>query len=485
MSPRVVAIVACLSPALLAAAFVLIGFVANAVPIDQLWRPLLVSVGVALAVQAVAVVALGWVRGSFWAFIAVSALAGLFILAGAAILGLWLFGVVARDPERQYRLGALLATGVAAALVGVQLLTGGSQGAFDWQPLPLEAAEVGSLHSGPSIHLLLLDGYPRQDMLDELGYDNGSFLSAMADRGFEAYPDSRANYDRTPFSLLTMLTMRHLDDIDELDGTDGTGEKVDQTRIAARALLGVPLFDLAEAAGYRTRVVEGPVVHAPIGGADEVTSAGSATNFELDTLQRTPLAAPLEALMGIGMDQARRQATGALARFADPPDEPSFTFTHVMAPHTPFAFEADGSPADAPPCYPAECAIFDGQDEGLGWTEDEHWQHMTDHLEHVNALVLEAVDDLLAADPNAVVVVFGDHGMRIGDDPVNLHRNLLLARTPDHPGLFGEAPTLVNVVPQLLNAYLGADVAPLADDLYTSGDDPWFQVAPLPPALDR
>ena len=126
------------------------------------------------------------------------------------------------------------------------------------------------------------------------------------------------------------------------DGAPDIGGKVDQERIAARALLGVPLFDLVEDAGYHTRIVQGPVVHAPLGGADEVTSAGSATNFELHTLQRTPLAAPAEAL-GIGMDQARAQVTGALERFADPPDSPAFTLTHVMAPHAPFSFEADGS----------------------------------------------------------------------------------------------------------------------------------------------
>jgi hypothetical protein len=478
---RVPAILIGLAPALLAGAFVLIGFVNNAVPLDQLWRPLLLAVAVALAIQAVLVLTVGWVRGSFWAFVAVSALAGLFILAGAAILALTLFGIVARVPGRQYRLGGLLATGVAVALVAVQVGAGISKGAFDWQPIHLAAPEVGSLSVGPNIHLLLLDGYPRQDVLDGLGFDNDPFLSAMADRGFEVYPESRSNYDRTPFSLLTLLTLRHLDDIDELDGADAIGGTVDQERIAGRALLGVPLFDLVEEAGYRTRVVEGPVVHAPLGGADEVTSAGSATNFELDTFQRTPLAAPLEAL-GIGMDQARDQVTGALSIFSNPPESPSFTFTHVMAPHAPFSFEADGSDAPAPPCYPETCAIFDGQNEGLGWSEDEHWQHMVNHVAHLNDLVIEAVDGLLAADPDAVIVIFGDHGMRVPDASENVHRNLLLARTPGQPGLFGDAPTLVNVVPHLLNAYLGADVALLPDDLYTAGDQPWFQALPYPPA---
>jgi hypothetical protein len=72
--------------------------------------------------------------------------------------------------------------------------------------------------------------------------------------------------------------------------------------------------------------------------------------------------------------------------------------------------------------------------------------------------------------------------MRVGDDPLTVHRNLLLARTPGQPGLFGDAPTLVNVVPQLLNAYLGGEAALLPDDLYDGGEDPWFAVYPLVPS---
>ena len=467
-----------LAPVLVAVAFVLIGFVNNAVPLDQLWRPMAIAVAAALAIQAVAVFALGWVRGSFWAFVAVGIVSGLFVLAGAAVLALTLFGLVARDSKRQYRLGGLLVAGVGATLLAVVALQGVARGAFDWEPIEIAAPEIGQLQAGPSIHLLMLDGYPREDLLAELGFDNGPFLSAMADIGFEAYAGSQSNYDRTPFSILTMLSMRHLDDISELD--DVAGGTADQQRVAGRALLGAPLLDELESAGYRTRVVEGPVVHVPLGGAHLETSAGTATNFELDTLQRTPLAGVAE-WFGFAMGQGRDHVTTTLDLFADPPDSPSFTFAHVMAPHAPFSFLADGSPAPAPPCYPATCAIFEGRPERLGWTDAEHWQRMVEHVEHVNALLLEAVGEIVADDPDAVIVLFSDHGMRVDDDQANMHRNLILARTPGEPGLFGESPTLVNVVPMLLNAYLGAEVPLLADQLYRSDDDPWFDVEPFAP----
>jgi hypothetical protein len=366
-------------------------------------------------------------------------------------------------------------------LLAVLVAQGATRGAFDWSPIPVAARDTGPLTAGPSIHLLLLDGYPRADLLAEISFDNSTFLAAMAERGFDHYAASQSNYDRTPFSLLSLLSLRHFDEIHELDPFRGKGGIVEQERIAGRALLGLSLFDVLADAGYRTRVVESPVVHVPLGAADIVTSAGAATNFELDTLQRTPLAAVLEAF-GFAMGQGRSHVTGTLDLFAGPPESPSFTLAHVMAPHAPFSFNADGSPAPAPPCYPATCAIFDGRVERLGWTADEHWARLVEHLQHLNALVLEAVDELIADDPEAVIVLFSDHGQLVDGEQANMFRNLILARTPGHPELLGPAPTLVNILPALLNAYLGADLAPLPDDLYGSDDDPWLQVEPYRPS---
>ena len=65
-----------LAPVLVAVAFVLIGFVNNAVPLDQLWRPMAIAVAAALAIQAVAVLRARLGPGSFWAFVAVGVSGG-------------------------------------------------------------------------------------------------------------------------------------------------------------------------------------------------------------------------------------------------------------------------------------------------------------------------------------------------------------------------------------------------------------------------
>ena len=63
------------------------------------------------------------------------------------------------------------------------------------------------------------------------------------------------------------------------------------------------------------------------------------------------------------------------------------------------------------------------------------------------------------------MVVLSDHGV-YGDDELDRFRNLIIARTPGHPGLLGDAPTPINVLPRILNAYLGTGLNELPDTLF-------------------
>lgn len=475
---RIGSVAVWLGPPILAGTFVLYGFVENAVPIGLLARPMLIAVIAALAIEVVAIVLLGRLRGAFWASVVVAALCGMFVLAGAMVLALTVLGVVVRRPGREYVLAVTVATSVAAVLLAFMVVAGWRQGAFAWDPLDIEPMDLGSAaHVGPNIHVLLLDGYPRHDELLSQGIDDEAFLSALADRGFDVYPDSHSNYDRTPFSVMTMLSGRHLEEIPALGLDDPPEALAPGERIAARALLSVPIFDALERLGYTTRALAGPVVHVPIGGADEIGSAGTANNFEIVLLQRTPLAWPL-TWIGFPVGQQQDHIRWALDRYADPPDGPSFTFTHVVAPHPPLVL-TDGDSAGPPPCYPAQCDFFENDPARLGWTDDEFRERFGGQIAELGRLVITATDELLARDPDAVILIVSDHGMHVADDPEAIFRNLIVARTPGHPGLLGTAPGLINAIPDVLRAYLGADLPTLADRIHFGGTAPWLSVDPL------
>jgi len=460
------AVVSAAAP-LTAAAFVLIGFVANDVPIIWLWRPLLISLVASLFIEIVLWRLLGGIRGAVWAFIIVAALTGMFVLAGLTILALFVFGLIRSRPRREYEFVGLLATLMSVVLFGVPTAIGVEERAFDWTPLGAPPIDLGEVSSGPSIHLLLLDGYPRQDVLADSGFDNGQFLRAMEDRGFDVYDDSLSNYDLTPFSLLSILSLEHIDSIEAMQSARIQGSVAEQQRFVTRALLHPPIFDSLERIGYRTRLQTGDVVLVSMDGADAVWNAQTATNFELDALQRTPLAGALE-VFGFAAEQHREHIEASLAEFANVPQGPVFTFAHVLTPHAPFVYEADGGPAASPPCYPAACQLYNSVAVGVGWSSEEYRTRMAAHIQHVNQLVLQSIDGLLAQDPNSVVIVLSDHGTS-GEDPLDRFRNLILARTPEHPHLLGDAPTPINVLPRVLNAYLGTDLPLLPDTLYRHG----------------
>jgi hypothetical protein len=51
-----------------------------------------------------------------------------------------------------------------------------------------------------------------------------------------------------------------------------------------------------------------------------------------------------------------------------------------------------------------------------------------------------SVDALVEADPDAVIVLFSDHGGRYGSEGDESHRSFLVAQNPGHPDLFADEP---------------------------------------------
>ena len=123
------------------------------------------------------------------------------------------------------------------------------------------------------------------------------------------------------------------------------------------------------------------------------------------------------------------------------------TFVHVLPPHPPFIY-ADGISA----CWP-RCSIFDVTAKGLEISRAEWAEQMDVQLHAVNAMLLEAVDKILAERSDAVIVLFSDHGgrMRLPGDEV--HHSFLAARTPGNARLFAAEPHPHAVLRVISEAY--------------------------------
>jgi hypothetical protein len=73
---------------------------------------------------------------------------------------------------------------------------------------PVPALQVGQM---PDVYYIILDGYARGDVLEELySFDNSDFIAALQARGFYVAEASQANYPQTAFSLASSLNMAYI-----------------------------------------------------------------------------------------------------------------------------------------------------------------------------------------------------------------------------------------------------------------------------------
>jgi Sulfatase len=320
----------------------------------------------------------------------------------------------------------------------------------------------------PDIYVLLLDGYPRADVLERrFGIDNSPFLDELRDLGFDVASASHANYVFTQLTLASMFQMRHLEEIPELAPLIGTpGWHVNALR---DALIDSPAFATLRAAGYQIVATQPGYEHVALrNAADRVLEHGEMNDLERDVLKRTWLLDPLGALMPTFFTCPPRDrvvhAFDDLVRLADEDrGQPTFTWVHVPAPHLPLALDADGQ------ALPLDPRRFDASDvAGFGMSDAQFATAYAGELNYLNGRVLDAVRALEIAPGRRepVIVILSDHGYTydLADVQARLG-NFFAAFTPQAPALLAEPPTLVNLMPILFNRFLGTH-DPMSADRY-------------------
>ncbi|HET6379425.1 MAG TPA: hypothetical protein VFH63_00105 [candidate division Zixibacteria bacterium] len=321
----------------------------------------------------------------------------------------------------------------------------------------------------PDVFLFVLDEYPRSDELDRLfGIANDDFTDDLSARGFTVDPSSHSNYTYTALTLISMLELQHLSAETDLE----TNDEALRTRLRAALRNGAGMRALRDA-GYRIVATAPGWEHVALrAGVDQYVDRPELTDLERIVLQRTwiPDLPPVPGDLFFRDLHAR--VTGILddaGRVAEEAGEqPVFTFVHVPAPHLPFAFGADGGPAAF-----TSREYGAGRPSEFGLTADGFARTYEQSLNGLNQRLLQTIDRVLVAAPDAVVVVMSDHGYR-GDAPVHgpEHlRNLLAFRTPGAPDLL-TGVTPVNLIRALLDEYAGLDLGePVPDRYFTTEID--------------
>lgn len=342
----------------------------------------------------------------------------------------------------------------------------------------------------PDIIDIVLDGYARGDILESrFKQSNTGFLNGLRKRGFHVLDTSTSNYSSTALSLTSMLNMNY---VKRPDGFIGNDMKPVEDLIQHNAV-----FRFLKERGYWTvnfsascSLTEGIV-------SDEYRSYVPGMDpFYEDLINLTPLSILMKTWSRGTVDDPfeihRRQVTNALNGIATVNDakKPIYAFAHVVCPHPPFIFKANGQPAESSIPY----SVMDADDFiSLGGTKDEYMKGYREQVTHLNTLVLKSVDRIkrMMHRPT-IIIIHSDHGSGLGFDFADIRKsdlkerlsNLMAIYFPDgdyskiYPSITG-----VNIYRVVLSKYMDADLPLIPDKHFFSS---WkYPYNPTPITLEQ
>ena len=340
-----------------------------------------------------------------------------------------------------------------------------------------EAGRDGGRCTGalPDIYYLIFDRYASEGTLArEFGFDNGPLLDFLKEQGFYVASQSRANYLKTAPSLASTF---NLDYINSLHGDPSTArgdwrpiyDMLDEHRVGR--FVKAHGYDFIQIGAWWA-----PTQHSKL--ADETYSFGF-SEFSWLYLRRTivpyladavlPGSTVAELLSWDGA-QCRRVPLqfDKIKEIARRP-APTFTFSHILLPHEPFVFRADGS------CRSSE-------DAGTIRFEDGY----VAQLQYANTLIRNMVTNLLATDgPPPVIIIQADEGpfparYRTGSTSWDVATerelqmkvgimNAIYLPDGDYSG-FSPEITSVNTFRLVFDKLFGTEFGRLPDRIYANSD---------------
>ena len=326
--------------------------------------------------------------------------------------------------------------------------------------------------SFPDIYYIIVDAYARADILEDVyRFDNSEFLSYLAETGFYVAHRSRANYPQSALSLSSSLNFMYLDGLADQMGPDTDNRQPLQVMIKNNKLVqylrarGYSVFAFSSGYGF-TELTDADIYAAPH------------TLWNLSEFQEALVTlTPLSIFRKTWFDIRRDRVTYAFDHIVDAAqvDGPTFTFVHVLVPHWPFIFDADGTPIQPP--------------KGIGmrteYEYDEFIEGYRNQLTFVNKRLRIAIDGiLLRSSAPPIIILQADHGpdakLDFGWDIQNTYLperlsifNAYYFPDQNYEALY-EDITPVNTFRVMLNNYFGTDYELLEDRSYfASWDHPY------------
>jgi len=254
----------------------------------------------------------------------------------------------------------------------------------------------------PDIYYIVLDAYTRSDVLREVfNYDNHELIDYLRARGFYVADQSSSNYPWTCMTLASVMNLTYLEQIYphavRINPAAPSGHHaLNPLRQLIRESQIVEL--LKQRFGYRFVAFDTGYEYSRCRAADRYLSADRINlgEFEDALLAMTPIPALQRhwSQRTTATSQHARRVRFTLDQLplVSTPGTPTFTFAHILSPHRPFIFDAQGRiAAQGRPCHLAYRA----------------------QVAYISQRIRQVIEQILARSTRPpVIILHGDHGLQ-------------------------------------------------------------------------
>ncbi len=345
------------------------------------------------------------------------------------------------------------------------------------------ALNTQTTHNTPDIYFIILDGYARSDVLESVyNYDNSKFIENLKEMGFFVAEEARGNYAHTNLSLPSTMNMTYLDELPKKYGikpeVKTAGLTMVHNNLVAKKLKEEGYTTINFASGWEgTDKNYQADINFNKKMTLKMTGFNIATNETNMVFLQTTLLSPLvEEVWG---DLLRGKMLYIFEKLPDLPylDNNKFVFAHVMAPHPPYVFEADGSEVKNPKLEMV----------------DEVYQDRLGYINQLNYINLQIIPVLEKVIENSkkppIIILQSDHGPAsilkhpstwsepYDPEGVNERMSILYAvYLPDKDyDDFNQTMTPVNTFRIIFNKYFNENLEPLPDRSYISNYESMYK----------
>ena len=386
------------------------------------------------------------------------------VLAGFGailVLGTWLIVAKLRDT----RDAITVLSGIGFVLVGYSLLQSVRNDIANLQAaaatVSRNAVLAGTVPqagdaSMPDIYWILLDGHSRSDILRQyFDDDNSAFIRELENMGFYVASCSQSNYPSTKFSVISLMNANYLPSIPGV--VSGLPPLYSSLVIQTVRSKGYSVIAFENRSKGHFELREDMRISRNQLAFGNIDLFGGLSEFET-MLARTSLLRLIydmpQLVPGLNpqiLQQAEyyehfQQVHFILDKLPDLPrmDRPRFVFTHILVPHQPYIFTPSGD---------------------FYWAADavEGYRSNTQFIDARIVPTLKKIIEGSRTPP--IIIVQGDHGSSIGDDP-RVRMSILNAYYVDEATRADLYPTItpVNSFRIIFNHYFGTNY-PILEDL--------------------